>query len=55
MLEHIEMEGHDMKAVNSAAGEVVKPVSNAGSTVDGGMVKVMLKKASWNVIRFSVS
>ena len=54
MAEHIEMQGNDLKAVNSAAGEVVKPVSKAGSSVDGGMAKVMLKKASWNVVRFKV-
>ena len=54
MAEHIEMQGYDLKAVNSAAGEVVKPVSNAGTSVDGGMAKVVLKKASWNVVRFAV-
>jgi len=54
-LEHISMSNPDLKAVNSAKGEVVKPVTlPAGkfeATPGGQRLEVNLPAASWNVIR----
>ena len=51
--EHIVMENDDLLAVNSAEGEKVHPVTVTDRAVqDGGNVNAMLKKRSWNVIRF---
>lgn len=52
LLEHIVMESRDLKAVNSARKQNVKPVdANDRTRVDGRQVTSRLGKASWNVIR----
>lgn len=51
LLEHIVMEHEDLKAVNTASEERVKPHHQGGAKLDNGMVTAMLAKASWNVIR----
>lgn len=49
--EHILLANDDLKAVNSAAGENVTPVSLLDGTFDAGILEMPLPKASWNVIR----
>lgn len=49
--EHILLANDDLKAVNSAAGENVTPVSLLDGTLDAGILEMPLPKASWNVIR----
>lgn len=49
--EHIVLENEDMKAVNSSAGEKVRPAYADRSKVDGGELRSLLHAASWNVIR----
>ena len=44
------MEGTDMKAVNSAAGEAVKPAARSDYRLDGGIFTANLKPASFAVI-----
>ena len=44
------MEGTDMKAVNSAAGEAVKPAARSDYRLDGGIFTANLKSASFAVI-----
>lgn len=51
LLEHITLECEDLKAVNSAAGEKVKPGTNGSTKVADGRMTTLLNKASWNVIR----
>lgn len=51
VLEHIVLEHDDLKAVNGAGMERVKPQSVSQSQVDTGMMTSLLHKASWNVIR----
>ena len=51
VLEHITLENDDMKAANSAKGEKVSPGKSSASSMDGGILKTTLNKASWNVIR----
>ncbi|GHT94541.1 intracellular exo-alpha-(1-_5)-L-arabinofuranosidase 1 [Spirochaetia bacterium] len=55
LCEHITMHHADIKAVNSAQGETVQPVSvNTGKQDDNGDAigfEVRLPPASWNVIR----
>jgi alpha-N-arabinofuranosidase len=41
----------DLKAVNSARGEPVKPRPAEGGKLEGGKLSVNLPPASWNVIR----
>jgi alpha-N-arabinofuranosidase len=54
---HITMSNADLKAVNSARGEVVQPAAAApGKTEAGGggqRLEASLPAASWNVLRFS--
>lgn len=52
LLEHITLECDDLKAVNSAAEERVKPGRNHSAKAEGGKVTALLNRASWNVIRF---
>ncbi len=54
LIEHIELEGFDLKVANGPAGETVCPVSAKSSEVDSGVLTASLKKASWNVIRLKV-
>ena len=44
------LEGSDMKAVNSAAGETVKPIQRGDYQMEGARLTTTLKPASWNVI-----
>jgi alpha-N-arabinofuranosidase len=52
LAEHITMHHQDLKAVNSAKGEVVKPETLNGGKLDGTKFQTRLPAASWNVIRF---
>ena len=51
VVEHIVLEHDDLKAVNSAAEEKVKPHSRGNAACNDGYVHAQLGKASWNVIR----
>ena len=55
LVEHISLSNADLKAVNSAQGEVVKPVTLTGgkfeSTAGGQRLEVKLPAVSWNVLR----
>ncbi|WP_175471298.1 alpha-N-arabinofuranosidase [Fontibacillus panacisegetis] len=51
LVEHIVLENEDLKAVNTAAEEKVKPHSRGGAQCRDGFVNARLSKASWNVIR----
>ena len=51
ILEHIVLEHEDLKAVNGAGMERVKPKRVSQSALDGGEMNSLLHKASWNVIR----
>lgn len=55
VLEHIVLESPDLKAVNSASGESVRPEKRAGTHVTDGCVEELLAPASWNVIRMKKS
>ncbi|MFD1177670.1 alpha-N-arabinofuranosidase [Paenibacillus puldeungensis] len=48
--EHIVMEHEDLKAVNTADQENVKPHSNGSAACSNGFINARLSKASWNVI-----
>jgi alpha-N-arabinofuranosidase len=49
--EHITMYHSDLKATNSAKGEIVKPQTQSGGRLDGTKLSVRLPPVSWNVIR----
>jgi len=51
VVEKLVLASEDLKAENSAAEEKVRPVKDAGARMDGGILRTVLKKASWNVIR----
>ncbi|MFP4977388.1 alpha-N-arabinofuranosidase [Paenibacillus sp. CN-4] len=51
VIEHIVLAHSDLKAVNSASNEQVKPHSGGDAVVRDGYVYARLSKASWNVIR----
>ena len=51
VIEHIILEHEDLKAVNTAEEERVKPHHNGNAEMREGMVTASLPKASWNVIR----
>jgi alpha-N-arabinofuranosidase len=51
LLEHITLHNPDLKAVNSAGGEKVKPAVSGTAKLDGRCLKALLPPASWNVIR----
>jgi alpha-N-arabinofuranosidase len=53
IVEHIVLENDDLKAVNTADAENVKPHSNGTSELSDGMIQALLSKASWNVIRLA--
>jgi alpha-N-arabinofuranosidase len=50
-VEHITLNNPDLKAVNSARGEKVKPSAAGQGKLDGSRLEVKLPPASWNVIR----
>jgi alpha-N-arabinofuranosidase len=54
-IEHITLCHADLKAVNSAQEERVKPVILDGGPLDGGKLAVCLPAASWNVVRLGRS
>lgn len=52
VIEHIAMVNDDLKAENTAEKENVFPVSvGVNDVASGGQTDILLKKASWNVIR----
>ena len=51
-VEKLVLFSEDLKAENSFAEEKVKPVKDTGFAVEGQILRTVLKKASWNVIRF---
>lgn len=53
--EHIVLEHDDLRAVNTAQDEAVKPHSGGNARVNDGIVETALSKASWNVIRLAKS
>lgn len=53
--EHLVMEHDDLKAVNTAHEEKVKPHNRGQSECKDGRVTARLPKASWNVIRLKKS
>lgn len=54
VIEYIVMENEDMKVTNSAAGEKVVPVKKKEYTCADGVFETVMKKSSWNVVRFQV-
>jgi alpha-N-arabinofuranosidase len=52
LAEHITMHNKDLKAVNSAKGELVHPETVNGGKLDGTKFETRLPAASWNVLRF---
>ena len=54
LMEHIEMEGFDLNAVNGPGAENVLPKTNPETKAIEGGISAVLKKASWNVIRIKV-
>ncbi len=53
MKEHIVMTNNDLKAVNTPEKENVYPVYAENEAISDGKANIILKKASWNVIRFN--
>ena len=51
-LEKIEMTSDDLKAENTLFEEKVRPAANNDIRMDGQIAETVLKKASWNVLRF---
>jgi alpha-L-arabinofuranosidase len=51
IIEHIVLENDDLKAVNTAVVQNVKPHTNGVSSLNDGMIDACIAKASWNVIR----
>jgi alpha-N-arabinofuranosidase len=55
VMEHVVLENEDIKAVNTKSNpDNVVPHNRGTAKVDGGHVKAMLTKASWNVIRLRI-
>ncbi|MEY8517049.1 alpha-N-arabinofuranosidase [Lachnospiraceae bacterium 29-84] len=55
VLEYLVLEHDDLKAVNSPAGEQVQPKAKTAYQLEDGKLETVMKKCSWNVIRFSLS
>jgi alpha-N-arabinofuranosidase len=51
--EHLVLDHADLKAVNTAGSEKVKPRSNGGARLDGARLEARLPGPSWNVIRLA--
>jgi alpha-N-arabinofuranosidase len=51
--EHIVLEHDNVKEVNKAGQENVKPHSNGNAVLQDGILQANLSKASWNVIRLA--
>ena len=45
------LENDDLKAVNTATAQQVRPHSNGRSEISDGTLQAQLNKASWNVLR----
>ncbi len=52
VIEYLALESDDMKITNSAAGESVSPISKKEYKLQDGVFETVMKKCSWNVIRF---
>ncbi|MBA4493043.1 alpha-N-arabinofuranosidase [Paenactinomyces guangxiensis] len=55
VLEHIVLEHDDLKAVNTADAERVKPHHQGNAELKDGILIAILPKSSWNVIRLKKS
>ena len=55
ILEKLELVSEDLKAENSLFEEKVAPIRDTNVRMDGQRAETVLKKASWNVIRFGKS
>lgn len=55
IIEHIVLEHEDIKAVNTKSNPHNVMPSQGKAVVEGGHVKALLAKASWNVIRLRVN
>ena len=53
--EHLVLDNPDLKAVNTAEAEKVKPRSNGGARIDGSRLEAHLPAVSWHVIRLQPS
>ena len=51
-IEHIELYSDDLKAMNTEEEEKVAPANVEVSVEVSSVQKVMLKKHSWNMIRY---
>ncbi len=51
-IEHIEMSGYDLTAVNTANSSPVKPKTQKAPAVESNVFSVKLNPLSWNVFRF---
>jgi len=51
VIEHIVLEHEDLKAVNTAEEERVKPHHQGNAEIEEGILSASLPRASWNVIR----
>ncbi|UOE93565.1 alpha-N-arabinofuranosidase [Alkalihalobacillus sp. LMS39] len=54
IVEHIVLEHDNMKAVNTAEREEIKPQHNGQSSLQDGVITARIRKASWNVIRLAM-
>lgn len=50
--EYLALESDDMKVVNSAKGEAVKPICRTDYELQDGVFCTVMKRCSWNVVRF---
>lgn len=51
VIEKLELACDDLQAVNTLAGETVRPLREENIPMEQGRLETVLKKASWNVIR----
>ena len=54
VIEHIQMAGHDMKAVNSLKRQSVVPRRVPCAALENETLSVIIPKASWNVVRIKL-
>jgi alpha-N-arabinofuranosidase len=52
LIEHITLENDDMKITNGLTAQNVAPSKNTETKLDGETITAVIKKASWNVIRY---
>ncbi|RDU24084.1 arabinosylfuranosidase ArfA [Anaerosacchariphilus polymeriproducens] len=53
VVEHLVLESDDFKVVNGFGAERIKPIETTRSSIDDGILRSLLHKASWNMIRFA--